>query len=80
VQEPGLAHPPYRLDAAGDTHPRLVRQLFHGFGPIPGQHLRDRVAEIEALSVSTESGFIDRGDAAQALVQNVIFERQADSF
>ena len=80
VQEAGLAHAADGLDAAGDAHVRLVGQFFGGLRAVLGENLRNGVSEIEALAVGPEAERLDLGGAAQALFEQIVFERQTDSF
>ena len=74
VQKPGLAHPPHGLDAPGDFHLRLLRQLLRGLRRILAQNVGNRVREIEPLAVGAESERFDLRRALQALVEQIVFK------
>ncbi len=58
------------------TSTRGFGQLLGGLLAIFGQDLRNGVGEIEAVAVRLEAEGLDFGDAPDALLVQVVFERQ----
>src|SRR5262249_25540687 len=64
------------LDASGDANIHRGLKLFSGFRRVLGDNLRYSVTRVEPLAVRLVPQSLDLADAAQTLLQQIIFEGQ----
>ena len=76
VGESGLAHVAHCHQAPGHADAHLGRQLLGGLPSVTGQNLGNRVGEVEAAPVGPLSQRFDLANARQALLKQVVFQRQ----
>ena len=67
VKEPGLSHPPDRLNAPGDQDPDLGNEFFSRLAAMPEKHLRHGAGEIETLAERPVPQCLDLVHACGAL-------------
>ena len=78
VREARLAHVAQRHHAAGDADADLRRQFLGGLRAVLGQNLGNRVGELESLAIGPVAEGFDLANARQALLEQLIFQRQID--
>jgi len=76
VSKARLPHPPDGLDPSANTHMDRRNELFGRLGALLSQNLRNGGSEFESPAVALKSQRLDLTNPGEALLQQLIFERQ----
>ena len=76
VGESGLAHVAKGHQPSSDRDADFGREFFGGFGAIGRENIGDGMGKFEAPAVGPVSQTFDFADAGEALLEQLVFQRQ----